>query len=175
MPTPLAISVKQPWAWLILRPDLTDPAARAAARAAGHIKDRENRDWASGQRGWVLLHASASKFAKWDWAAAALFAAKRGVDIPLQGTMPFGAYVGAIRIDGCHAYAQGSRWFVGPNAFTIGASVPFVRPVVGPGTLNFFQVPPPGSGAGGDQLMRDLAREIREAGLAAEFGLTKIL
>ena len=38
----LALSIRQPWAWLILR--------------AG--KDVENRDWSTKVRGRVLIHAS---------------------------------------------------------------------------------------------------------------------
>ena len=77
MPFP-ALSVIQPWPWLILRPDVREPAARAELRAAGLMKDVENRDWPTHVRGWVLLHASATRLAKWDYAAAAVFAAKRG-------------------------------------------------------------------------------------------------
>ena len=52
-----ALSIRQPWAWLIVRPDLTDPAKRAAAFAAGEIKDIENRTWATKHRGPFLVHA----------------------------------------------------------------------------------------------------------------------
>ena len=52
-----ALSIRQPWAWLIVRPDLTDPIQRAAAFAAGEIKDIENRTWATKHRGPFLVHA----------------------------------------------------------------------------------------------------------------------
>lgn len=55
------ISVIQPWPWLLLRPDIVGAEARAQARALGLIKDVENRGWETGQRGWVLVHASATR------------------------------------------------------------------------------------------------------------------
>src|SRR5689334_13701824 len=54
-----ALSIRQPWAWLIVRPDLVG-AARAAAIAAGEVKDIENRSWPTKFRGRVLVHASKS-------------------------------------------------------------------------------------------------------------------
>lgn len=169
-----AISLIQPWAWLMLRPDITDPAQREAARAAGRIKDMENREWMTDRRGWVLLHASSTKYSRWDWAAHALFAAKRGVEIPLQGSdsMPMGAYVGAVRIDDCRTYAGASRWFTGPCGLAIGAAVPFAKPVPGIGSLKFYQVPPPGAGVGGAEMLADIVREIRAAGLAEAFRIS---
>lgn len=52
-----ALSILQPWAWLIIRPDITDPAERARAYADGRIKDIENRGWATRFRGRILVHA----------------------------------------------------------------------------------------------------------------------
>lgn len=167
-----ALSVIQPWAWLLLRPDLVGADVRAAARARGLIKDVENRGWSTDVRGWVLVHASATKLAKWDWASAALFAAKRGVDLPLQGELPRGAYVGAMRIDGCEPHLR-SRWFTGDGwGFVVGDARAFAEPIYAAGTLGFF-----------DPLARmdpevalhrrgQLARALTAAGLAPEFGVT---
>jgi hypothetical protein len=135
----LAISVIQPWAWLLVRPDVTDPAGRMELRARGWIKDVENRDWYSNTRGWVLLHASATKLARWDWQAAAMFALARGVDVPAREAVDRGAFVGAIRIDGCEGHVR-SRWFTGKHGFLIGDAVPFRQPVPAKGELKFFAV-----------------------------------
>ncbi len=54
--TRLCITIRQPWAWLILRPDLT-PAQRAQAHVDGLIKDIENRPWKTSRRGWLYIHA----------------------------------------------------------------------------------------------------------------------
>lgn len=168
-----ALSVIQPWPWLILRPDLIAPDGRAAARAAGLVKDVENRDWETPVRGWVLLHASKTRLAKWDYQAAALFAAKRGVDVPLQGNVPYGAIVGAVRVDDC-VKRSSSRWFTGPHAFALGASVAFAAPVECNGSLKFFPLPPAGAGLGGAELAAALARAIRAAGLGDFFRLEEI-
>ncbi len=165
-----AISVIQPWAWLIARPDLATAELRAAVRAHGQIKDIENRDWETGKRGWVLLHASATKLARWDWEAAALFAGKRGVELPMRDAMPRGAFVGAIRIDGCVSQSA-SRWFVGKWGFQIGAAVPFATPIEGRGSLQFFDPMRPLDPERRPELLRQLTEQIRAAGLAAAFGL----
>jgi hypothetical protein len=52
-----ALSILQPWAWLIIRPDITDPAEWARPYADGRIKDIENRTWRTAFRGRVLIHA----------------------------------------------------------------------------------------------------------------------
>lgn len=172
----LALSVCQPWAWLILRPDVTDAGARAALRAAGQMKDVENRGWESAVRGWVLLHASGTRLprasrtpdaVRGDWAGASLFAARRGVEVPLQGALPHGAFVGAIRIDGCERFVR-SPWFVGPVGYTIAEAVPFARPVPWEGALKFFKVQTDGTAPA--EFAR-LCAEIRTAGLAKAFAV----
>lgn len=164
------ISVIQPWPWLLLRPDIVGEEARAHARAAGLIKDVENRGWETKQRGWVLLHASATRLSRADYAAAAMFAGKRGVEVPLQMQLPHGAVVGAIRIDGCDRFIR-SPWFMGPEGLVIGAAVPFAKPVTAKGALKFFSLPAAGTGAGGLEQAMEIATQIRAAGLAAEFKL----
>jgi hypothetical protein len=175
-----ALSVIQPWAWLLLRPDIVGDEARAQARARGLIKDVENRGWETGQRGWVLLHASATRLplvarpkegeAKVDWQSAAMFAGKRGVEVPLQIQLPHGAVVGAMRIDGCDRFIR-SPWFMGPVGLVIGAAVPFAKPVPAKGALKFFTLPAKDTGAGGLEQAMEIAERIRAAGLAAEFKL----
>jgi hypothetical protein len=164
-----AISVIQPWPWLILRPDLADPEAVARARAQGQVKDVENRDWETSVRSWVLLHASSTRLAKWTYQEAALFALQRGVDVPLRDNLPYGAVVGAIRIDDC-VRRSASRWFVGPMGFVIGEAVPFATPVPCGGSLKFFNLPLEASDPEfAEALAGKLAAEISAAGLAKEF------
>lgn len=54
----LTLSIRQPWAWLIVRPDITGPRERAAAMLDGRIKTVENRTWPTRYRGSILIHAS---------------------------------------------------------------------------------------------------------------------
>lgn len=163
-----ALSVIQPWPWMILRPDVVgDEERRLCAR-----KDVENRVWATNVRGWVLLHASKTKLAKWDYQAAEMFAAKRGVQVPLRDNLDYGAIVGAMRIDGCENCPR-SQWFTGPWGFVIGAAVPFVHPVSCSGTLKFFPLPPKDTAhtLGGAELTFAIVQQIHAAGLAKAFSI----
>jgi hypothetical protein len=156
-PQLLALSVWQPYAWLLAR----------------GVKTYENRTKDTGHRGWVLIHASAHKVSRADWAAVAWFAAKQRVTLPLQLECPRAAFVGAMRIDGVvtEEYdAHGSPWFNGPYAYKIGAAVAFRTPVAGKGGFDIFPVPGPGTGLGGVQLELDILRELCAAGVARGFG-----
>lgn len=168
-----ALSIIQPWAWLIVRPDVRPPAERAFLREVEEFKDVENRTWATDVRGWVLVHASASKLAKWKWTAAALFAAKRRVTLPLQLELPRGAFVGAMRVDGCEPFAR-SPWFTNEGAaHRIGASVPFLEPIAHSGALGYFDVlRETGNYAPSNWLRSRLAEQLVGCGLGKEFGLS---
>ncbi len=52
-----AISIRQPWAWLIVRPDL-EGDERSRAAEYGMLKDIENRTWPTRYRGEILIHAA---------------------------------------------------------------------------------------------------------------------
>lgn len=52
-----ALSIRQPWAWLIGRSDLTEPAEPARA-GRGALKTIENRAWHTRECGTILVHAS---------------------------------------------------------------------------------------------------------------------
>ncbi len=53
----VALSIRQPWAWLITRPDLSDEE-RAEGYENGRVKDIENRNWSTNRRGWFFVHAA---------------------------------------------------------------------------------------------------------------------
>jgi hypothetical protein len=55
-----ALSIRQPWAWLITRPDITVPLARQEAYRLGLIKDVENRTWQTKLRGRFAIQAALS-------------------------------------------------------------------------------------------------------------------
>lgn len=144
----LVLSVRQPWAWLIIRPDLTNPVERAAAYAVGEIKDIENRDWripstmTLPQR--VLVHASKGVTKDewrdaWDWVRhvcpAAWEAGKRNI---LLGTIPRGGIVGSVEIVDCVARSD-SRWFCGEYGFVLRDAQPLpFYPCKG--QLKFFKI-----------------------------------
>ncbi len=100
----IALSIRQPWAWLILN----------------GFKDIENRDWFTRQRGPVLIHAG--KVLDRD-AAEDLW---RGIHPVIGGAWPFpvprsfalGGIVGEVDIVDC-VTEHPSDWFVGRFGFVL--------------------------------------------------------
>lgn len=117
-----ALSFRQPWAWLIIN---------------GH-KDIENRDWPTGFRSRVLVHASKSG-TKREYEEAVDFAADLGVFVPPKADLDLGGVVGAIDIVDC-VEQHSSDWFVGPYGFVLRNpnTCPFIPYR---GKLKFFDVP----------------------------------
>ena len=120
----MAISIRQPWAWLIMN--------------AG--KDIENRSWPTKIRGRVLVHA-AKGMTKYEYEDAALFVTKRfkGVTIPLFETLQRGGIIGSVEIVDCVRMST-SPWFCGTYGFVLRNPQPLpFRPYKG--QLGFFEVP----------------------------------
>ncbi|MDQ0472778.1 ASCH domain-containing protein [Labrys wisconsinensis] len=118
-----ALSIMQPWAWLIVN---------------GH-KDVENRDWPTAFRGPVLIHAGK----KLDEYAAADVRNRRhpvtGERLPFDCPTEFetGGIIGEAQIVGCFT-ASKSPWFVGKFGFLIHNARPLpFRPCRG--MLGFFE------------------------------------
>ena len=89
-------------------------------------KDVENRDWPTNGRGWVIVHAGASK-------------SELDMDEPKEVAMPRGGVVGMMKIVDC-VQQMDSRWFFGRYGFVIGEAFPL--PLIAcRGQLGFF-VPP---------------------------------
>jgi len=135
-----AISIRQPWASMIIRPKLTDPAERAKALAAGEIKLIENRDWPTKVRGRVLVHAAkgctvAEAEDAIDFAEAAC-----GIRFSLDlKTIPRGGIIGSVEIVDCVTESP-SRWFMGKYGFVLRNPLPMPF-VPFKGALGFFEVP----------------------------------
>jgi hypothetical protein len=123
-----ALSIRQPWAWLILH--------------AG--KDIENRDWPTKFRGRVLVHASKG-MTQDEWSGAWEFAAGSGASPKAMDanltihTVERGGIVGSVEIVDC-VTASKSRWFVGRYGFVLRDPQPLpFWPCKG--ALGFFEVP----------------------------------
>jgi hypothetical protein len=122
MPSPhLALSIRQPWAWLIVH---------------GH-KDVENRNWSTIFRGPVWVHASKG-MTKWEYEVCAAMAhrIRPSIIFPKFNDLPRGGIVGKVSIIECTMHHP-STWFVGDYGFTL--SDPVVtdfRPCKG--MLGFF-------------------------------------
>ncbi|MDO9069061.1 MAG: ASCH domain-containing protein, partial [Deltaproteobacteria bacterium] len=121
-----ALSIRQPWAWLILN--------------AG--KDIENRDWRTNFRGRVLIHASKS-CARSEYENAVDFMVDRGIDrldadLPSIDQFERGGIIGSVEIVDCTDTSD-SPWFVGAFGFVLRnpKPLPFVP---WKGQLGFFNV-----------------------------------
>ena len=119
-----AISIRQPWVWLILN--------------AG--KDIENRRWATRFRGRILLHAAKGMTrAEYDDAIDPLWASGGPtIELPAFEDLERGGIVGSVEIVGCVSSSD-SPWFCGPFGFVLRdpKPIPF-RPYRG--ELGFFEV-----------------------------------
>ena len=122
-----ALSIRQPWAWLILH--------------AG--KDIENRSWHTHQRGRILVHAAKGLTRDeyddllWQLDQSPLCAVVKR--IPAFGALERGGVVGLVEIVDC-VERHHSPWFGGPYGFVLRnpEAIPF-HPCRG--ALGFFEVP----------------------------------
>jgi hypothetical protein len=129
-----ALSVRAPWWWFILHGG----------------KDIENRDWSSGFRGTIYLHAS-----KWfnleevrDDAVDAMNIFRSiqtglgfGAEMTFRKMKGFGGcLVGKVDIVDCVSRSA-SPWFFGEYGFVLRNPVAFERPIPFKGALGFFEVP----------------------------------
>lgn len=119
-----AISIRQPWAWLIVN----------------GYKDIENRTWDTKYRGMVLIHASKGiKRADYDAAKAicdSLPPGQRPI-LPAFDKLERGGIVGYTHIIGT-TRKNYSPWFFGPVGFQILTSRPLpFQPLKG--RLSFFE------------------------------------
>lgn len=114
-----AISVRQPWAWLIVN---------------GH-KDIENRDWITRFRGQVLIHASKGMTRR-EYADVLVFARGMGITLPAFDDLERGGIVGITTITDCVSASE-SPWFFGRFGFVLRDSRPLpLSPMKG--QLGFF-------------------------------------
>jgi hypothetical protein len=123
----LALSIRQPWAWLILN--------------AG--KDIENRSWPTRFRGRFLVHASKG-MTQDEYHSALWFFRSCGHnpdDVPVFEKLERGGIVGAIDIVDCVGRSD-SPWFVGDYGFVL--RNPEILPFRAyRGALGFFEVHQP--------------------------------
>lgn len=118
----IALSIRQPWAWLIVQ----------------GYKDIENRGWVTGKRGPFLIHA-AKGMTRPEYAAAMMVARGNGVTIPAFEDLERGGIVGMADLVGCVSREEtASPWFFGPVGFQLANARPLTfRPCKG--ALGFFR------------------------------------
>ena len=128
MKTMKALSVRQPWAWLIVN----------------GWKNIENRVWYGSFRGRVLIHASQG-MTREEYEACLLFVAGFAPTlekkIPTSDMLERGGIVGSAVILDC-VKSHDSEWFCGPYGFVLDeqATLPFFPCR---GALGFFSVDMP--------------------------------
>lgn len=120
----IALSIRQPWAWLIVH---------------GH-KDIENRDWYTGQRGIFLVHAGKGMTrAKYEGALDTIDYVGKPIALPPFEQLERGGIVGQAELVDCVRESP-SKWFFGRWGFVLAnvRPLPFI-PLKG--SLGFFNVP----------------------------------
>lgn len=123
-----ALSIRQPWAFLIVN----------------GFKDIENRSWPTARRGEILVHASKGMTKAEYEDVADMLAWQPGIydmkiELPAFDAIERGGIVGRVTITGCVTKSE-SPWFFGPQGFLLrdAKPLPFVP---FKGMLGFFDVP----------------------------------
>jgi len=119
--TGLALSVQQPWAWLIVN----------------GFKPVENRDWSTRIRGRIYIHAG-KKFDE----AGYLYVRQEypEIEMPAREVFARGGIVGTATLTGC-VEDSASPWFFGPYGFALADAVPTTL-IPCRGMLGFFRLTP---------------------------------
>ena len=98
-----AISIRQPWAWLVVH---------------GH-KDIENRTWATKYRGKTLIHASGHKITRVEYDDfVGCCRAVRIKSFPAINGFKTSRIVGSVELVVCVEESK-SRWYFGPYGFVL--------------------------------------------------------
>lgn len=116
-----ALSVRQPWAWLIVN----------------GFKNVENRTWRTQYRGPLVIHASALMTRR-EYRLAKEFAGNIGVTVPGERKLERGGVVGAACLTDC-VEQHSSPWFIGPVGFVLEAAEA-TKFVPAKGRLGLFMV-----------------------------------
>lgn len=112
-----ALSIRQPWAWLIIRPDLKTTPERAAAATEGLIKNIENRTWWATYTGPLIIHASKGcTHQEYLDCQRFLDARELHILLPKLEDFQFGGVIGRVTMIGA-THCSLSKWFTGPNGF----------------------------------------------------------
>jgi len=117
-----ALSIRQPWAWLIVN----------------GFKPVENRDWPTRLRGRFLIHASKG-MTRMEYADTREFAEGLGVTIPAFDELERGGIVGAATLNDC-VTEDDSPWFFGDYGFVLDSAQPLTF-IPFKGQLGFFEIP----------------------------------
>ena len=136
------LSIRNPWAWAIIRPDLTHSAHRAQCIEHCIVKDVENRSWATKVRGRVAIHVSASMTREeYEWACRFMDKIVPACDLPKFADLraSLGHIIGTVEVvDSVRASA--SPWYMGDHAHVLARPIP-CTPIPYKGRLGYFDIP----------------------------------
>ncbi len=120
-----ALSIRQPWAWLI----------------AHGYKDIENRDWYAAYRGALAIHAGKGMTrAEYEGALDTIdYVGRTDIILPPFEQLARGGVVGVATLTGCVS-SSSSRWFFGRYGLVLADARPLPC-VPFKGALGFFDVP----------------------------------
>lgn len=128
---PLALSVRQPWAWAILHGGKIIENRSLGAIRAGRMG-----------LGIICLHAAAgmteAEYRYGHWRLA-----RHGVHCPRPETLPRGAIIGTVEVTGIVTQSD-SEWFGGEAGLTLAGPRP-VDPIPAKGALGYFEWQPAGA------------------------------
>ena len=96
-----ALSIRQPWAWLIIHGG----------------KDIENRSRRTHKRGRILVHA-AQGMTRDEYIAGDVMAAENGITLPAFDELQRGGIIGSVEIVDC-VQEHDSDWFFGPFGYVV--------------------------------------------------------
>ena len=117
--TPM-ITVRQPWAWLIVHGP----------------KDIENRTWRRSYRGPLGIHA-AKTMTDGEYMDAYVYARARGVTLPAAESLTLGAIVGLATVTDW-VDEHPSPWFMGPYGLVLADRRPLAEPIPARGTQGLW-------------------------------------
>lgn len=118
-----AITILQPWAWVILNAN----------------KDIENRVWKTEYRGPILIHAGKDFPLDYYYYWSGYLIQKHKILLPPYEQIPRGAIVGIAELVDCVKKSD-SIWFEGPYGFVL-KNVRPIEPIPCKGALNIWNVP----------------------------------
>ncbi len=150
------LSIRAPWSWIIVRPDLpTGSAEREAWRHSPAKKSIENRSWTTTYRGEIFIHSGLAVDRQ---SLAAIREAWPHAELPLPAQFPLGGIIGKARLVNV-VQAHESLWFTGPYGWVLEdvEPVPF-EPM--PGRLGLFRA--------GDAIKSSARRSSKEEEAAAQ-------
>jgi hypothetical protein len=118
-----ALSLKEPWATLVV----------------DGIKPVENRKWATKYRGALLIHASKT----WDTEGEQWIRQNTNAVLKPKDEYTYGAIIGQVDLVDCIIGYTGypSAWFSGPYGFVLRRAKAYKRPVYWRGQVWIFSVP----------------------------------